>query len=502
MGWGAGAVAFLVSGGIIAGAGGFFIAGMMLLYAIPVWGFTRNQRRLTKKGSELATNVGEVRQLIDHDAAAFRRVFAAFFPWRLLVDGAVVRQPSVVPEAARAAAAAVPAGSAAQLSDAEPIADASAPTTFWLLLTPAERRGLLAAGTERMFLTGAVLCNEGAPADRVFLIRSGWTKVCVRTPQGERILARRGPGDLVGERAAMRPGERGRSATVVAEEIVRALVMATEDFAAFVRSHPRVLDVLEGQLYGRLTEERARHGRTDRANHNERAVPAPTPPPPRAPVPPAPSAPPPAPPPPSWTGQNCSIVFLDVAGFGARNRRDADRLTIRGVMYRILHDALETSGIPWTDCHRDDRGDGVLVIVPPGTPTGIVVDALLTHLATGLFRHNDRATAATRFQLRVALDVGPVVSDPEGVSGQAIIHAARILDAPILKRLLAQTAAELGFIVSTYVYDNIITHHPGWIGPADYQRVSFQGKESKITAWMHLVSRPADLSLLVASRLE
>jgi hypothetical protein len=89
-------------------------------------------------------------------------------------------------------------------------------------------------------------------------------------------------------------------------------------------------------------------------------------------------------------------------------------------MYRILHDALESSGVSWTECHRDDRGDGVLVIVPPSTPTGTVVDALLTHLAAGLFRHNDHATSATRFQLRVALDVGPVVSDPEGVSGQAI----------------------------------------------------------------------------------
>jgi hypothetical protein len=291
------------------------------------------------------------------------------------------------------------------------------------------------------------------------VILAGWTEVYVKGPDGERVIARRGPGDLVGERAALRPGS--RSATVVALETVQALVVATEDFAAFLGDRPHLLEVLERQIYGRLTENRDWPlART--AAHPAGAA--------------------------AWQGQNCSILLTDIAAFGARHRSDLDRRTIRLVMYQILREAFEGSGVHWAGCHRDDRGDGVLVIVPPDTPTRSVVDALVTRLAAGLRRHNGQASEATRFQLRVALEVGPVDSDPEGVSGQAIIHAARLLEAPILKRQLTETTADLGFIVSRYVYDNVITHGTKGdrAGAAGYRQVRSKVKESRITGWMHL----------------
>ena len=120
---------------------------------------------------------------------------------------------------------------------------------------------------------------------------------------------------------------------------------------------------------------------------------------------------------------------------------------------------------------------------------------MLTHLAVGLLWHNRQANDATRIQLRAALDVGPVVSDPEGVSGQAIIHAARLLESPILKRQLADSAADLGVIVSTYVYDNVIAHESG---PAGYQQVKLRVKESRMTAWMRLAGQSQLFSLRVS----
>jgi hypothetical protein len=38
-------------------------------------------------------------------------------------------------------------------------------------------------------------------------------------------------------------------------------VVSSEDFAAFVRDHPRVLDILHNQIYDRLTEEPTEYGR-------------------------------------------------------------------------------------------------------------------------------------------------------------------------------------------------------------------------------------------------
>jgi CRP-like cAMP-binding protein len=501
------------------------VAAVLAVYAILVRGFSRDQKALIAKGAELAKNSRDVQQLIERQGVAFRRTVTALFPWRPEKEPPVasvpaqrmppvVRRRATVTEPARATVpgpaaeppqAAEPPSLPAPAADpgsgpGEPEPSRSGRQTFWDLLTPAERGALTAVAAERIFLTGKELCREGAAADHVLLIRSGWTKVSVQTGAGERIIARRGPGDLVGERAAMRTGS--RSATITAEEIVRAYVLSTEDFLAFVRAHPRVLGLLNRQIYDRLTENRDGWSAAPAADQTvaARVVPAAreapravrdTPPPPSSPGSPPLAGSSPARP--LWTGQNCSIVFLDVTAFGARTRRDGDRQIIREVMYQVLQEALRRADVPPADCHWDDRGDGVLVIVPPGTPTDKVADALLIHLAAGLFRHNDRADGATGFQLRVALAVGPVVSDRKGVSGEAIIHAARLLDAPFLKRRLADTGADLGFIACEFVYNNVIRHRTGPAG--DYQRVSFRGKESRVTGWMRLIGRQPETGL-------
>jgi len=132
-----------------------------------------------------------------------------------------------------------------------------------------------------------------------------------------------------------------------------------------------------------------------------------------------------------------------------------------------------------------------MIIVPPEVPTRAVVDPLIADLTAGLRRHNRRCGEAVRFQLRVALHVGPVTHDAEGVAGSAVIHTARLLDAPVLKEWLARTRSDLGFITSAFVYENVIAHAPGQVVPASYQQVNCTVKESHLTAWMHLSSSTA-----------
>ena len=92
---------------------------------------------------------------------------------------------------------------------------------------------------------------------------AGWTEICVRENAWERVVARRGPGHLVGERVALQISV--RSATVVAIQRVDALVMRTEDFAAFISTYPAVLKIVEDQIYHRLREGPVRRGRHHRA---------------------------------------------------------------------------------------------------------------------------------------------------------------------------------------------------------------------------------------------
>ncbi|CNG15520.1 Uncharacterised protein [Mycobacterium tuberculosis] len=187
-----------------------------------------------------------------------------------------------------------------------------------------------------------------------------------------------------------------------------------------------------------------------------------------------------------WSGLNCSVLFCDVAGFGDPSRDDEDRRVVRDVTYGILLSALEASDVPLSDTYREDRGDGALVIVSPAVPTASLIDPLAGHLAVALRRHNHRASAAVRVQLRVALHVGPVTPDAEGLNGQVIIQTARLLEAPVLKSALAETGADLGFIVSPFVYDACVAHLHGPLDPAAFERVTLKVKETATEAWMYL----------------
>ena len=119
-------------------------------------------------------------------------------------------------------------------------------------LAPAEREAFMAVAMDESFPRGAQLMIEGEQANYVMVILSGWTRITVRDNGEDRVLAERGPGQLVGERAALR--QNVRSATVTALNEVTVLVMKTADFASFISAHPRVLEVVENQIYDRLIE--------------------------------------------------------------------------------------------------------------------------------------------------------------------------------------------------------------------------------------------------------
>src|SRR5436190_3576898 len=455
--------------------------------------------------------------------------------------------------------------------------------SFWNALADPEREALAAAGVEEFFRAGAVLCREGADTSQVMIIDSGWVKVSVRdTNGGENILAVRGQGDVVGERAALTTGV--RSATVTALDEVSAMVVPAERFAEFLRGHPRAADVLERQVTERREEDRARlfpaeragaerrlawllldlaqrrggyqhtstaaftlpmsqqeladwagtspdavgrflrswrdrgiiartersrrltvidldglaalcdvappDTRADRAPNGSQAAAA------EAATLPRHEA--------RWQQDwreplNCSIVFTDVAGFSDPVRNDGDRGVVRAAMYEILRSCFDAAGVSWAGCYREDRGDGAVIVVPPTISTQRLIDPLMAELAGRLRQYNRRASEVVRIQLRVALHVGPVGRDSEGLTGQAVIAAARIVDAPVIKARLAAEQADLIFAASDYVYDQVVRNCGGQVDPVAFEHLQCQVKETHVSAWAHLTGRvapPRGLSLV------
>ncbi|HEU5392095.1 MAG TPA: FxSxx-COOH system tetratricopeptide repeat protein [Streptosporangiaceae bacterium] len=467
--------------------------------------------------------------------------------------------------------------------------------SFWNALADPEREALAAAGVEEFFRAGAVLCRAGDDSSHVMIIDSGWVKVSIRDGSTEKIVAVRGQGDVIGERAALTAGV--RSATVTALDEVSAMVVPAERFAEFLRGHPRAAEVLERQVTERREEDRGRlfparagaerdaaerrlawllsdlaqrrgghqhavftlpmsqqeladwagtsadavarflrswrgQGIVARSERSRRltvidldglaALAGPalndtvlndtvlndtvlndTAPAGARAISPPNGAPLAAPGAADWQRTwheplNCAIVFTDVAGFSSPLRNDSDRDVVRVVLYDTLRAAFEASAVPWAACYHEDRGDGAVIVVPPTVSTQRVVDPLAAELADRLRQYNRRASEVVRIQLRVALHVGPVGKDREGLTGQAVITTARILDAPVIKARMAAEQADLTFAVSDYVYEHVVRSCGGRVDPVLFEHMECQVKESHVSAWVRLagpVPGPAPVHL-------
>jgi len=109
---------------------------------------------------------------------------------------------------------------------------------FLARLEKADRIDLLAIGRPLRYRARNVILRQDEPSAHVLLILHGWTKVTAIAANGyEALLALRGPGDIVGEGAAL--SRRQRSATVTALEPVEAVVIEQSRFTAFLGDHPR-----------------------------------------------------------------------------------------------------------------------------------------------------------------------------------------------------------------------------------------------------------------------
>ncbi|HEY3681985.1 MAG TPA: cyclic nucleotide-binding domain-containing protein [Streptosporangiaceae bacterium] len=440
--------AALFSGGVaVHGAAhpGTTVIALALVMAVlvPLIGFTAAHLLLLSKGRSLVRNPEDVRVLAEANARAFSGIILAFSG----ITAIPPATPPADPPARPMLAGRTSPGEPSVLPGATAIDDTPRckPGTFLGALTDAEHAGLRAISEPCAYGAGEVLFREGQRAAHVVVVLSGRARVTVTRRGATTSLAERGPGELVGERAVSRL--RARSATVTAVGELKGLRIAAVAFGEYLSGHARVVDVLERQLFARMTE---------------------------------------AGPPPRLTGQNCSVLMADIVGFGDRRRTDADRSSLVDTFYEAMEGVFEQTGIAWEQCHDEDRGDGILLIVPVAVPTARVVDPLVGMLAARLRAHNLGAPKPRRIRLRMALDVGPVAENEHGVEGEAIINAARLLAAEPLVQSVARPGIDLGFIASRFVHDSVIRHQKE---AKAYHEVEVRVKTYEDRAWLRVYGR-------------
>ncbi|MEI5034024.1 Crp/Fnr family transcriptional regulator [Streptomyces sp. S1A(2023)] len=123
---------------------------------------------------------------------------------------------------------------------------------FGRALTASEYESVMALGHRKEYAADAPLLTEGDRTGHVVIVERGWVTVSHVTDRGATrlILGLRGPGELLGEMAAL--DQHPRSATVRALGTVEASVIGGDAFRRFLATHPRVSGLVIRQLTFRL----------------------------------------------------------------------------------------------------------------------------------------------------------------------------------------------------------------------------------------------------------
>jgi CRP-like cAMP-binding protein len=133
------------------------------------------------------------------------------------------------------------------------VGDTPAAQAFLDRLPAADQQALLSAGHPRHYRAGETLFVAGDPGGFVVLITQGRVKVIAPSPTGaETVLSLRGPGDLVGELAAIEDVATSRVATLVALDAVVCRVVRAPDFRAILAGHPAIAIELLREVAARL----------------------------------------------------------------------------------------------------------------------------------------------------------------------------------------------------------------------------------------------------------
>ncbi|MGW3995563.1 hypothetical protein ACWEF6_18900 [Amycolatopsis sp. NPDC004772] len=184
-----------------------------------------------------------------------------------------------------------------------------------------------------------------------------------------------------------------------------------------------------------------------------------------------------------------SIVVVDIAGSSRWD--NPAQLRARAALARMVRNAFRAAGIGRWRLSVEDRGDGLLVIVPPGVSKADLLDPFVPRLAAELRAYNAVVAPAWRIRLRLAVHAGELLrAGPRWVS-EDVKLACRLVDGEPLYELLARSGADLAVVVSERIHDGVVRHGYKGIDPDGYAPVRIRVKEVDAPAWLRVAADPA-----------
>jgi vWA-MoxR associated protein C-terminal domain/vWA-MoxR associated protein middle region 0 len=187
-----------------------------------------------------------------------------------------------------------------------------------------------------------------------------------------------------------------------------------------------------------------------------------------------------------------TIVVADVADFTNPARKETDMNAIHQGMYEVLEAAFRDSGVDFALCTHEDRGDGMLILVPADVPKSQLADRLPDRLVAAVRRYNSTRADSARFKLRVGLHAGDIRRNSKGWVGRQVNDAFRILEAPQAKTALANSHGVVALVVSDRFFADVIAEDEG-SAPDAYERITVQVKAFVAEAWLRLPGMPVEI---------
>jgi hypothetical protein len=178
-----------------------------------------------------------------------------------------------------------------------------------------------------------------------------------------------------------------------------------------------------------------------------------------------------------------TILLVDVERFGDHSRTDSNRITVRDGLYHMLAKALHGAGINWDICYHEDRGDGAMILVPTSVAKILFSELLPGQLAEELRRYNQQHPEQERIRLRMALHVGEVFFDDNGITSNDVNAAFRLLDAEPLREALRASPDVVALIASSWFYYHVIRNSASFRAQS-YSPVLIDSKEVRAVAWI------------------
>ncbi len=179
------------------------------------------------------------------------------------------------------------------------------------------------------------------------------------------------------------------------------------------------------------------------------------------------------------------IVVIDTSGSSRWD--DRTQLRARTLLDEIVQTAFRAGGIAWHRILTEDRGDGMILLIPATVSKTHLLDSVVPHLSAALHECNQQTGRTPRIRLRVAVHAGEVLRGPLGWVGTDLNLTCRLVNSrPIYRMVTHHPDADLVLITSEPIYQAVVRHGHGSIDPSRYTPVQIAAKEVRAKAWIHV----------------